>query len=405
MDRRRFLQGSGLMLAAGVPQLKAEQVVASGGEVRRRWVMYLEKTAGPVLSALSERRLKVVMPVECKPGQEANRRECTYLEALGRTLCGIAPWLESDSEGAFRERYCGLAREAIAAGVDPASADAMPFGSMAQTVVDAAFLGLGILRAPRELADKLPAKVKAQLVDGFKKTRVIKPPINNWLLFSAMVEATLERLGAEWERGPVETALQKHKEWYVGDGVYGDGPQFHADYYDSFVIHPFLRAVLESPVGKVGVGPELAKVEGERAMRYAAIQERMIGRDGTWPMVGRSIAYRCGAFHLLADAAFREELPEGVKPAQVRGALTAAMEASLGAARSYDKDGWLTIGLAGHQPALGEAYISTGSLYLCLEAFLPLGLGVERPFWREAGAKWTAQKVWGGEDLAADHAL
>ena len=187
--------------------------------------------------------------------------------------------------------------------------------------------------------------------------------------------------------------------------MYGDGPQFHADYYDSFVIHPFLRAVLESPVGKVGVGPELAKVEGERAMRYAAIQERMIGRDGTWPMVGRSIAYRCGAFHLLADAAFREELPEGVKPAQVRGALTAAMEASLGAARSYDKDGWLTIGLAGHQPALGEAYISTGSLYLCLEAFLPLGLGVERPFWREAGAKWTAQKVWGGEDLAADHAL
>jgi hypothetical protein len=32
--------------------------------------MCLEKTAGPVLTALSERRLKQVMPVECKPGQE-----------------------------------------------------------------------------------------------------------------------------------------------------------------------------------------------------------------------------------------------------------------------------------------------------------------------------------------------
>lgn len=405
MDRRRFLQGSGLLMAAGVPRMEASPMEVSGGDVRRRWVMYLEKTAGPVLMALSERRLKVVMPVECKPGQEASRRQCTYLEALGRTLSGIAPWLESGSETDLRKRYCGLAREAIAAGVDPASADAMPFGATSQTVVDAAFLGLGILRAPKELADKLPAKVKAQLIEGLKKTRVIKPPVNNWLLFAATVEATLERLGAEWERGPVEVALQKHKDWYVGDGVYGDGPQFHADYYDSFVIHPFLRAVLETPVGKVGVGPELAKVEGERAMRYAAIQERMIACDGTWPVVGRSITYRCGAFHLLADSALREELPEGVKPAQVRGALTAAMEVSLGAAGSYDEDGWLAIGLAGHQPSLGEAYISTGSLYLCLEAFLPLGLGADKPFWKDASAKWTAQKVWGGEDVVADHAL
>ncbi len=119
MDRRRFLQESGLILAEGVPKLMAAPAVASGGDVRRRWLMCLEKTAGPVLTALSERRLKQVMPVECKPRQEASRRQCTYLEALGRTICGIAPWLESGSEVELRGRYCGLAREAIAAGVDP----------------------------------------------------------------------------------------------------------------------------------------------------------------------------------------------------------------------------------------------------------------------------------------------
>jgi hypothetical protein len=37
----------------------------------------------------------------------------------------------------------------------------------------------------------------------------------------------------------------------------------------------------------------------ERAKRYAAVQERMIGPDGTFPPIGRSLAYRCGAFHLL----------------------------------------------------------------------------------------------------------
>jgi hypothetical protein len=407
MDRRKFLQGTGLLVAGGGAKLSATSApeVVSGIEVRRKWLKYVEKTAGPVLTALSERKLKLRMPVECKPGREASRQQCTYLEALGRTLCGVAPWLESQNDGPLREHFSEISREAIAAGVDPASPDYMPFGAIAQTVVDAAFLGLGVLRAPKELGEKLPEKVRLQLIEGFKKTRVIKPPVSNWLLFSATVEAAIATLGGEWERGPVEFALAKHKEWYVGDGVYGDGPNFHADYYDSFVIHPFLLGVLESPVGKVGVGPELAVLEVERARRYAAIQERMVGRDGTWPVMGRSIAYRCGAFHLLADMAWREQLPEGVAPAQVRGALTAAMNASLGAKGSYDANGWLTIGLAGHQPSLGEAYISTGSLYLCLEAFLPLGLSAEKPFWKDAATRWTAQKAWSGVDLPVDHAL
>jgi hypothetical protein len=345
------------------------------------------------------------MPVECKPGQEASRRQCTYLEALGRSLSGIAPWLETGAETSQRQRFCELAREAIAAGVDPASPDFMPFGAIAQTLVDAAFLGLGLLRAPRELCDALPAKTRAQLVEGLKKTRAVQPPINNWLLFAATVEAAIERLGADWDHAPVELALARHKQWYVGDGVYGDGPHFHADYYDSFVIHPFLLAVLASPVGKIGVGPELAVVEPKRARRYAAIQERMIARDGIWPVLGRSITYRCGAFHLLAERALHEQLPEGMLPAQVRGALSAAMQASLGARGSFDAKGWLTIGLAGHQPSLGEPYISTGSLYLCLNAFLPLGLSPQHEFWNAPAAPWTAQKAWAGEDLLADHAI
>ena len=32
--------------------------------------------------------------------------------------------------------------------------------------------------------------------------------------------------------------------WYKGDGVYGDGPPFHWDYYNSFVIQPMLLNIL-----------------------------------------------------------------------------------------------------------------------------------------------------------------
>ena len=35
-------------------------------------------------------------------------------------------------------------------------------------------------------------------------------------------------------------ALQKHVDWYKGDGTYGDGEELHWDYYNSFVIQPMM---------------------------------------------------------------------------------------------------------------------------------------------------------------------
>ena len=127
--------------------------------------------------------------------------------------------------------------------------------------------------------------------------------------------------------------------------------------------------------------------------------------DGSYPAVGRSLTYRCGAFHALADVTLRKALPEDVRPEQVRCALAAVMARTLDAAGTFDEAGWLRIGLAGHQPSLGESYISTGSLYLCTNAFLPLGLPAEDRFWSGADLPWTSKKVWSGEDLATDHAI
>ena len=72
---------------------------------------------------------------------------------------------------------------------------------------------------------------------------------------------------------------------------------------------------------------------------------------------------------------------------------------------TFDASGWLQIGLCGHQPALGERYISTGSLYLATTAFLPLGLPADDPFWVGPGLPWTARRAWSGETIAIDSAL
>jgi len=121
--------------------------------------------------------------------------------------------------------------------------------------------------------------------------------------------------------------------------------------------------------------------------------------------VGRSIAYRCGAFQLLAQMVLQKQLPESLKPAQVRSALTAVIKRTLHAPQTFDDKGWLTIGLAGHQPGVGESYISTGSLYLCMTAFLPLGLGAEDEFWKGEGEDWTSRKAFGGKEFRIDKAL
>lgn len=372
---------------------------------RAYWISVLSRIADPVLTSLSERKLKATMPVEAPHGNGAERRQYTYLEALGRLLSGMSSWLESGEEGERRNRYCQLARQAIAAGVDPASPDYMNFTHGSQPVVDAAFLALAILRSPSELWEKLDTATKSQVVDALRSTRVIRPGFNNWLLFSATIEAFLARAGQPWDAMRIDYAVRQHEEWYKGDGVYGDGPEFHWDYYNSFVIHPMLLATVETAAKFSAAWKPFHPAILARAQRYAAIQERLIGPEGSFPAIGRSLAYRFGAFHLLADMALRRQLPETITPAQVRAALTAVIRRTIEAPGTFDDGGWLTVGFCGHQPAIAERYISTGSLYLSAAAFLPLGLPASDPFWSDPPQPWTSRKVWSGQDVLADHAL
>jgi hypothetical protein len=131
----------------------------------------------------------------------------------------------------------------------------------------------------------------------------------------------------------------------------------------------------------------------------------MISPEATFPPIGRSLCYRFGAFHLLAEMALRQQLPEGVSPQQVRSALTAVMRRMVDAPGMFDGRGWLRVGFYGHQPSIAEPYISTGSCYLCSAAWLPLGLSATDPFWAGPTSAWTTKRIWAGDDVAADHAV
>ena len=414
-SRRRFLlsglTASGASLLA--PRLAAAQSIEtkSAKPDRERWLDHLERVAQPVLEALSRRELRLKMPVEALAGHTADRAIGSHLEALGRLLAGLAPWLELEPSAAetprettLRTRYRMWSQQAIVSALDPASPDFMRFGESAQTLVDSSFLSLALLRAPRQLLKTMAPVTRQRLIAALESERKIQPSYNNWLLFAAMNEALLRRLGATWDRLRIDYALREHQAWYLGDGVYGDGPHFHADFYNSYVIHPYLLALMDE-LHDEPVWNAMASAILERARRYAAIQERTISSTGEFPIIGRSITYRAGAFHLLADVARRGLLPPEIAPAAVRGALTAVQQRTLSPQGTFSPKGWLQIGLAGHQPALGEIYISTGSLYLCSTAWLPLGLSQVDPFWSAPASPWTQKTIWSGQDAPADHAL
>ena len=126
---------------------------------------------------------------------------------------------DDTAEGRLRLQYADLARRAIGRAVDPSSPDFLNFTRERQPLVDAAFLAQGLLRAPRTLRDALDPETKRNLIAALESTRIIVPGFNNWLLFSATVEAGLARLGAPWDRVRVDYALRQHDQWYKGDGA------------------------------------------------------------------------------------------------------------------------------------------------------------------------------------------
>lgn len=374
---------------------------------RQYWVETLVKIADPVISNLSKDQLKKNIPVGRSSSAMASSREfITHMESVGRTIAGMAPWLElgpdSTCEGKLREKYIRMTCRALANSVNPEANDYFNSTATRQILVNSAFLIQGLLQAPTQLWGNLDTVTRERLIEQWKSTRTMKPGNNNWLLFSAMVECGLKEFAGEWNFPVVEKALNSHKEWYKGDGIYGDGADFHLDYYNSYVIHPLLLQVLKVAVKQEPSYRPFLDEEWIRFIRYAEIQERMIAPDGSYPVLGRSVSYRSAAFQVLGACALFRRLPQSLKPGQVRGAMTAMLKRLFEQPGTFDKDGWLTIGVCGDQPELGDTYLSTPCVYLCSLGFLPLGLPADASFWCDPPEPWTSVKAFSGEQFPID---
>lgn len=389
---------------------KDKNVVAeqtTGAQDREQWVKWLWKISYPVIHNLAEGTLHQNMPIETVGGDPTGYDEITHLEAVGRTLAGVAPWLalpdDDTEEGKLRKQMREEVLKGLKNAVDPNSPDKLNFTKQAQPIVDAAYLVHAFLRAPKALWEPLDEVTKQRYIESFKALRDRTGAYNNWLLFTGLTEAFLMQQGEKADQFRLRVSKNKIQEWYVGDGWYSDGSKFSMDNYNSYVLNPMMVAMMETLVPFRWASQKEYEQALRRMVRHAEFCERLIGPDGTYPAFGRSVTYRTAAFQSLADAALREKLPEFIKPAQVRCALTAVHRNMYEGNQNFDKDGWLVLGFNGHQPEVADGYTSTGSLYMATLSFLPLGLPADNPFWTDEPADWTTKKAWKGEKIRKDY--
>jgi hypothetical protein len=325
---------------------------------------YLHKMllmANPVLDAAAKGELRKTMIIEQKPG--ANRENYAGLEAIGRLLCGMAPWFEAKitdlEECRLRDDLLHKARLAIEGQVNSDSDDFTDYktygGPFSQILVDTALLAQAILRAPIALWEPLSQDTKENVIALLKAARTFTPVCNNWILFSTEVEILYQKVtGIRDQRGReiISKYFQLMDSWYCGDGWYGDGPEFKFDYYNSLIIYPMLLDFCDnaSDLLKEGANENVLR----RAQRHAEILENLVSPDGTYIATGRSLSYRCGVFHLLAQLTWQDRLPSTISPATSREILYAVTEKTLGP-NSFREDGFLNIGICNRNQSMVKA--------------------------------------------------
>jgi hypothetical protein len=379
--------------------------ITTGAEDREFWANTLYRIAWPVVHNLAENALCKNMPVEAPKGN-VMAPTVTYLEAVGRALSGVAPWLalpdDNTKEGKLRKKLREETLRGLTNAVDPNSPDCLNFTKWQQPIVDAAYLAETFMRAPKALWEPLDKQTKQRYIEAFKSLRNRTGAYNNWLLFAGINETFLLSVGEKPDPARLQFARNKIREWYVGDGWYSDGPKYATDYYNDYVIQPMLVDMLGVLLKKGMCYQNEYDDALKRIIRHSEVIERYISPEGTYPVVGRSTPYRTAVFQSLGLVSLMHMLPEYIKPSQVRCALTKVFHNMYDGNQNFDDNGWLVLGFNGHQPEIADDYTSTGSLYMATLGFLPLGLSADDAFWTDAPEPWTSVKAWNGMKFRHD---
>lgn len=347
----------------------------------------------PVLNGFATKSFKTTFVQQVAAVNYTRPVSTAIVEAFCRTCMSVAPFFESDSHTDLRD----LTIAAWKSVCDDNYITIAEWKCGDQLLVEAANLVYGFLLYPKSWS-MLPKTVHIKVFEILRLTADIRPYKNNWYLFKCIVDIFLCKHHQIVSLRNVTKLLDEFETWYVGDGWYKDGLEFRMNYYNSYVILPFLYIMynelrLLSPVYQTRFSNIVARIQ-----RHTEWLERSIHIDGSFPLIGRSAVYRTAVFHALAFCAVHVSLPASLQWGQVRRALMAVHERVWGGRHGdaqFDSAGYLHLGFMGSQPWVADQYSNNGSCYFTGLSFSVLSLSRSHPFWSAPDASFTQEHAWG----------
>ena len=177
MQRRNFLGITSILGTMGLvksnPVLATnstlQSIVSKGADDRAYWIQLMLKISNPILENMSQGKFRQNVPLEYSPTWDNRNKQVAYMEAFGRLIAGLAPFValpdDNTSESKIREKMRLQIQQSLVHAVNPKSPDYLYWGATnsQQPLVDAAYIAQALLAAPKVLWEPLDNETKQTL--------------------------------------------------------------------------------------------------------------------------------------------------------------------------------------------------------------------------------------------------
>lgn len=244
---------------------------------------------------------------------------------------------------------------------------------MDQTIVETSLLAVCLNVARAQVWDPLPDDTKRGLARWMDNvSHQLTVDINNWDMFPIVTQLGLRNLGLPYDAALVEELLASVEKFHHRDGWYADGYYRQFDYYVPEAIYLLIIAAAWSPAG------EFRDRVFDRAASFARDYALFFDVDGRNIGYGRSRSYKFSASFFFAMCAWAG-VP-GVDPGLCRAIVSRNIAWYL-AQPIFAADGRVAGGFGYMNERVNEVYIGPNSCAWAFQAFLPMALPAEHPFW------------------------
>jgi hypothetical protein len=309
------------------------------------------------------------------------------IEGFARSFLIAAPLLAGSTEDPHD--HAGWYARGLAAAMEPAGPDRWgraigvdeikQWNGTPQPIVEAANLAFALAVSRPRFWDKLDDALRDRTADWLAHHAAKHGSDNNWLLFTAVIEAFLRSAGYDVPGGHAQADVDLFESWYLGDGWYNDGPIStttghgnRVDHYNSWVIQPFLwqwYQLTDQP-------PERRDRFHTRLAEFADSYAPLFAPDGSPLHQGRSLTYRQAVLGGLWAAALADVAAPGATRRLASGVLQHFTNLGVGL------DAAPSLGHAAAQfLPMCQVYSGPGSPYFAGMGFLGLAAPADHPLW------------------------